>query len=334
MAPGARVGRANRMTTHRPISELVSARRRGDLSRDDYWAAMKDAHIGLLEYPDLVGAAGVAAVEITPTGLRLRLDEEVRIEWDPSDVRSPPAVLLNEGAYEATEWTIVRALGTAARTMLDVGANIGWYSVRVAANRGERPGIHAFEPVPATFEKLEANVRLNGYERRIAPHAFGLSDRDEQVEFFVPERTGTVAASERPLFEAEAQTVAVGQIRRLDHVIRELSLVDIDLIKCDIEGGEFGFLRGAAETIETQQPTILLEMLRKWAQAFGYHPNDMIEWLRARGYVCGAIADGSVLQVESVTDETPQTNFLFVHATRLDAITSILRTDMVDVSLV
>ena len=306
------------------LTELVSARRSGELDRDTYWAAMQELHRGLREYQGLVAASGLDAVEIAACGLRVRLDDGVRIGWDPDDLRTPPVVLLNEGIYEATEWAVVRALGGAAKTVLDVGANIGWYSLRLAAHRGDRPGVHAFEPIPSTYCQLVDNVRLNGFDQRIACHQLGLSDRDEIVRFYRPERTGSVAASERPLFGGETQTTTDCRVRPVDDVVDELGLEDIDFMKCDVEGGEWGFLRGAEAVLDKHRPAILLEMLRKWAKAYGYHPNDIIEWMKARGYVCAGISDRSVLPVPRVTDQTTETNFLFVHADRLSIVAAML----------
>jgi FkbM family methyltransferase len=316
------------------IHELVTLRAAGELTRDDYWAAIQQVHLGLLDYRELLVRAGIAAIEVAAAGLRIRFEDGTAIGWDPADLRSPPAVLLNEGEYEATEWTVVRALGSRSRTVLDVGANIGWYSVRLAAERGDRPGIHAFEPIATTFERLAENIRLNAFDGRIAAHDFGLSDRNDTVQFYVPQRTGTVAASERALFGGEAQTVATSRIRRLDDCTADAGITDIDFVKCDIEGGEFGFLRGAEQTLAVHRPTILLELLRKWAGAYGYHPNDVIAWMAAREYRCAAIREGAIRPITVVTDETVETNYLFVHASRVADVVAVLRPELRDVELV
>ena len=320
------------MTTAPTLTELVNARRRGDLNRDAYWAAMQGLHRGLREYQRLVADAGLDALEIAAGGLRVRLDNGVRIGWDPDDLRSPPVVLLNDGAYEAAEWAVVRLLGGDAGTVLDVGANIGWYSLRLAAIRGDRPGVHAFEPIPSTYRMLVDNVHLNGFDQRIVCHPLGLSDRDEIVRFYRPERTGSVAASERALFGDEPQETTDCRVRPVDDVAGELGLGAIDFVKCDVEGGEFGFLKGAEAVLEEHRPTILLEMLRKWAKAYDYHPNDIIEWMAARGFACAAISDRSILPVTRVTDQTTETNYLFVHVDRTSRVAGMLAPEFSDVA--
>jgi hypothetical protein len=117
----------------------------------------------------------------------------------------------------------------------------------------------------------------------------------------------------------------------IDDVAAELQLAHIDFVRCDVEGGEFGFLRGAKAVLDQHRPTVPLEMLRKWTKAYGYHPNDIIEWMKPRGYICAGISPGSIGPIATVTDATAETNFLFVHADRITAVATILRPEFTSV---
>nr|WP_186595953.1 FkbM family methyltransferase [Synechococcus sp. PROS-7-1] len=82
------------------------------------------------------------------------------MEVDPLDFRTAPIEALNFNDYELTETSIVRKIAGHINTMLDIGANIGWYSLLVASTNKES-SVHAFEPIPKTFDRLLRHCHLN-----------------------------------------------------------------------------------------------------------------------------------------------------------------------------
>lgn len=315
------------MTDEGSITDLTGRRSQGDIDRDAYWAAMQRHHRTLAEYPGLLSRAGIDRLEINADGIVLWRADGIGWWWDPDQVRSPLSVLVNDGDYEPAEWRALRALASVSPRIVDVGANIGWYVARMA----NLPGVDtvdAFEPVPSTYRALVRNVQLNALDERVTTHPFGLSDRDASVTFFVPMATGNVAASERRLFDTEHQQEISVELRRLDGL--EPPLERVGLIKCDVEGGEFGFLRGAEGILIENRPYVMLEMLRKWAAQFGYHPNDIVIWMRSRDFACFSL-EAQIHSVEEVDETTTATNFLFVHRTRLDEFRRVMSVEF-DVS--
>src|SRR5262249_25891139 len=148
---------------------------------------------------------------------------------------------------------------------LDIGANIGWYALHIAA-RLPTSTIHAFEPISQTIEYLKRNREANDLTNIII-HDFGLSDRDSTANFFVyPEGPGGAS-----LANTSGRTTVMeiaGSVRRLD----SLGLLP-DVLKIDVEGAELAVMRGGMETIKKCRPAIFVEMLRKWTAAHGSHPN-------------------------------------------------------------
>jgi len=106
------------------------------------------------------------------------------------------------------------------------------------------------------------------------------------------------------------------RVETLDAVARAQGIARVDLIKCDVEGSELFVLRGVAETIRRDQPIIMLEMLRKWARVFDYHPNDIIAFLGDLGYRCWSWDGADLIPVPAVDDACTQTNFFFLHDAR------------------
>lgn len=57
-------------------------------------------------------------------------------------------------------------------------------------------------------------------------------------------------------------------------------------------------------------------MLRKHAKRFGYHPNDLIEWMKGLDYECSTFHDYVFTKFEYMTDDTKETNCFFVNRTK------------------
>lgn len=117
---------------------------------------------------------------------------------------------------------------------LDIGANIGSYTVLAAGVRGAK--VWAFEPDPETVRVLQCNIDLNGLTNRVVVHAFALGDRDGEVEFTRGLDTVNRVATDG---ETDVRTV---RIRKLDTLIGD---AQPSMIKMDVEGHEEPAIRGA-----------------------------------------------------------------------------------------
>ncbi len=298
------------------LAALASAHDSGELSRDEYWRVMQERHQQLAEYASLLGRGQVRSIQLEATGLTVTFADGLRMAWHPHDTRSVPSVAVNHGHYEPEERVALASLAASAEVILDIGANAGFMALSMAqAARSRSAKIHAFEPVPSTYAELVRNVELNGLGRRIQPHAFALGENAGSVTFFVPAFHGSVAASQQPLFQGENREVNV-EMRTLDAFVAEEKLERVDLIKCDVEGAELFALRGGLDSLQRFRPVLMLEMLRKWARAFNYHPNDILELLKLLGYRCYSLGAGELCEHPLIDDATLATNFFLFDPTR------------------
>lgn len=280
----------------------------GRLAKPDYIARMHDAAKLLFAYADFLPGSGVDRIEVHPGDVQV-VCGKARFYLTRDDVRQPQMEALNFRGFEPHEWDVfLRAIPPGA-TVFDVGGNIGWYAVRIAA---EIPGVtvHSFEPVPHTFAQLERNVRLNALSG-VTLYPFGFSEQDGDAEFyFSPTLTGAASAANTQNLDAGCR-VSV-KLRTLDGFVRETGLVP-EFVKCDVEGAELYVVRGGRETLRSAKPVLFLELLRKWAAKFGYHPNEVIDLLAADGFRCFEVSDAGPRPIKQVTDATAATNFVFLH---------------------
>ncbi len=297
------------------LIELQRSYHAGRISRDQLWSGVQACSKVILQFGPLLQDGDVEAMELGRAGNLLRLRNGLRFEWNPDDLRSPPNMALIHGSYEPEERTLLETLARDARTILDVGANVGWYAVHLA--KATKAGhLHAFEPIPATGAALRRNLALNDCEAKVTVHSFGLGERKATVPFFIPKDVGTVAASRAPLFAEQENQELRCDIETLDAWSQASGISGIDLVKIDIEGSELLFFRGGLATLGRNLPVIFCEMLRKWSAKFQYHPNDIIAALAPLGYACWELRPSGPRQVGAVTEETIATNFLFLHTAR------------------
>jgi FkbM family methyltransferase len=127
---------------------------------------------------------------------------------------------------------------TAGQTVIDAGANVGFFSLRHAQNVGPSGRVFAFEPNPQVFELLQRNMARNGLTQ-VRCLASALGEQVSEVRFHADPRgtsLGHVAT------ESEGGDPVL--CTTLDALVEQEQLSRIDLLKMDVEGYEPHILRG------------------------------------------------------------------------------------------
>lgn len=296
------------------FSTLKSDFLHGRISKPEFISKAHDQfHSILFQLSSELPNTDIASIELTDNKVcMVSREDNIRIIVDCLDYRTAPIEILNFNAYEPELTSTIRKLAPCMNTMLDIGANIGWYTLLVSQINSHAV-IHAFEPIPTTFRSLNENIAVNN-ATNVCAHNFGLSSRPGSFPFFFYPQGG-VNASLQNLSDREDATVIECTLSTLDEFACSLKInTSIDFIKCDVEGNELFVLQGGMSTIDKHKPIILLELLRKWSARFDYHPNEVIELLRSSGYstfVCSP--SEAFIPIERITEETVETNFFFVH---------------------
>ena len=193
--------------------------------------------------------------------------------------------------YEPITRALVEALLRPGDTFLDIGAHIGFFSLTTGLSC---PGIKiiAFEPNPKNFRMLQANTAANGLNKVVC-EAIAISEGDGEATLYLTD--SDMSASLMKDFQAE-DTKQVEEIRvctaAVDSYVLRHRVQGPFVIKVDIEGHEPAFFRGAAETIATQKPDIILEVLYDQDPA-------LISHLKSLGYHFYPITDEGFVELEA-----------------------------------
>jgi FkbM family methyltransferase len=166
-------------------------------------------------------------------------------------------VVLMSGSFEEAEIKVARSLARAGTTAIDVGANVGIFTVPLALAVGTRGRVLAVEPSPENVAQLEHNIRLNELEN-VDVHAIALAAAPGEVALQLGadpafHSTATVVRSR----DASATTMVPAET--LDGIWRDAGSPHVSFLKVDTEGAELDVLRGGRDLVETWRMPILLE---------------------------------------------------------------------------
>jgi FkbM family methyltransferase len=169
------------------------------------------------------------------------------------------------GDYDGAKIGFFIALMDEGSVFLDIGANVGFYTVPIARAARQKHGkVISFEPLPSNFQRLHENIQLNHLDEMVRLIPVGLSSSFGQAtitlreDFLQGGKTGNAAI----LIEDGADEKFPAQQIQLETLddLRGGKIERVDLIKIDVEGHEDQVLKDARNTIERQRPIIMIEI--------------------------------------------------------------------------
>jgi FkbM family methyltransferase len=271
----------------------------------------QDHHSAFFDYADYLNKTNVKKIEIEDGRVIMTSrDRGIRISCSPGDFRIAPIETLNFFDYEKIESKMMENLVSDGDIFFDIGANIGWYSINIAASR-RATKVYCFEPIPKTYKSLSVNLELNGSHNVIA-HNFGFSSVAGEFPFYYYTEGSGNASSANVTGRADVECVQC-KVRTLDDYTLETG-AHVDFIKCDVEGAELLVFQGGIETIKRDKPVVFSEILRKWSAKFNYNPNDIFSLFKEQGYRAFTVKENYLVNFFEMDELTIETNFFFLHS--------------------
>lgn len=187
--------------------------------------------------------------------------------------------LIANGCYESEIENVLReALGT-DDAFIDVGANLGWFSL-LAARRGAK--VIAFEPSPRVRERLRRNVELNDAANvEVRPVALGACGGELELKLSGLGNPG--ATTFRRSFEGEGRVVV--PVRCLEEEIDAETLQSTRAVKIDVEGWEMEVLRGMAPCMRHLRSAVfVVEVTPGWLRESGSSASELYRFFEEKGF--------------------------------------------------
>lgn len=216
------------------------------------------------------------------------------------------------GYYEKELGELIRKALRPGDVFLDVGANIGYFSL-VAGTMNPELTVVAFEPVKELFASLKDNIQINGIRNIIAVNA-ALGEVNDEEEIFISgaDNRGMSSFRQPENFAGKKEKV---KILRTDDWFKSFALPKVDLIKIDTEGSELAVLKGMKGILEQFKPLIIVEINPATLAMFNRSSIDVLTYFDQLSFEAFVILKTGSLQ--EVTREISQTtNVLFIHKDR------------------
>lgn len=172
---------------------------------------------------------------------------------------------------------------TKGQTVVDVGANVGQFTLWAAKRVGTEGMVVAFEPDRSSFEKLLKNVQLNSLQGVLLEN-IALSNYDgEAILHLNDELDDNKGQSSLSRLTHHRRTQPV-ICQKLDNFLSQQRIRKVHVVKIDTQGAELRVLRGAANVIEKNRPAIILRCHEKRCRAMGDSTLAIQEFFVDRGY--------------------------------------------------
>lgn len=196
---------------------------------------------------------------------------------------------ISQGIYSGSfEWREQRFLNRFLRTgdvFVDVGANVGLFTLIAARRIGRSGHVYAFEPCSKTYQRLLTNVALNRLAQ-VSSYRLALSDRAAQLNINISLNGYDAWSSLAEPVLGDSYAVERVSAVTWDDFARENDLLGrVTMIKIDVEGWESRVLRGGTQALSrADAPVLQVEFTGQAARSAGSSCTELYRLLEELGY--------------------------------------------------
>ncbi|MCS7311828.1 MAG: FkbM family methyltransferase [Acidobacteria bacterium] len=242
--------------------------------------------------------------------------------------RDPASIAVLDDRWEYAERQFVCQFLQAGMTFIDVGANLGFYTLLASSLVGPKGKIVAFEPVPSVKKRLTLHVILNRCSN-VSVEGTALGDIAGERDFFVVTDHTDISSLQPPDSRYNCKKIKV-VTTTLDRYIKNNDIQAIGLIKVDVEGAELQVLRGSLGLLSRKpRPVWLIELIDANTLRFGYLAKEVVQFVKQKSFLWFSIDKRGTLRplredMESF-DNVAERNFVAVPEERLQEVGHLIQ---------
>lgn len=269
------------------MDELSARFWRGVVRTYVRWFPLQKGKWRVMEALSRLYSASEPQIGRLPGGAKMRLDLGEHVQrW-----------IYFFGVYEKETVDWFRSNLRPGMVVLDIGANVGQYTLIAARDVGPNGRVHAFEPNPISYQALTSNIEINSFSN-VSTHALAVSDSAGEVTLYVPDSDNMGEASLQMSQTGQRNTTVMSVT--IDDWAQNADLgaaPRIDIIKIDVQGLESAVLRGARQVILRFCPVIICEFEERWLRDSGTSSVELKHMLNELSYSANRITSHGLSQV-------------------------------------
>lgn len=206
------------------------------------------------------------------------VDSQKMMIWNPSHGSFGRSLYL-DGIFESEVTNYFCDSIKPSMVVLDVGADMGYYTLLFAKRVGKDGRVYSFEPIPWSRDRLIKNINLNDYENVIVSD-YALYDENGTTKMIKPGNESRLSVSMNSDDEGEFEVKLI----TFDDFFSKNKVEKVDVVKIDTEGSELNVLKGMENTLLKFRPIVMVEIHYTKIKHFGFKENDVLEFMNKFGY--------------------------------------------------
>ena len=207
------------------------------------------------------------------------LEDGIRMVLDPGDYFQ---CMMYYGRFCPEILQVLQQFVRPGDTVLDIGAQLGYFSLHVARLVTSAGRVYCFEPDPRSFTRLNQAIELSRIDW-ITAFQTALSAREGTMDFYLSPTLGWSTGVKNSHLEDLQQVSA--RTAPLDLLVSRGDIPPhIRLAKIDVEGFEMEVLRGMQNVLATSRPILVLEINTQMLHAQGTSPSEIVRFLEPFEY--------------------------------------------------
>lgn len=216
--------------------------------------------------------------------IKIREDGNI-IYLDSRDEGVTPKLISHR--YEIDEMRVFKSFIKEGMIVVDIGANIGYYSLAAAKLVGNKGLVYAVEPEINNYNLLLKNIEVNNY-KNIIPVNKAVSDKDGYCELYIDNYNyGGHSFAKDNILYGETHSKKVETIT-LDTLLKDKK---VDILKIDVQGAEGLIIKGGKNVLNNENIIVFMELWAKGSSNLGISSLELVDLLREYGFNIGVIKE-------------------------------------------